>query len=109
MMEYWDLAAVKFWQTLQRNLAECQRYYNEAHEWESLITRRNMVGYGIEIEQAEKEIAALHKLAEVHSDAVQQQWKHYEEFKQYVFCKLPSKFTSLPAAHCDQGNCTLIP
>lgn len=100
-MEYSDLTAVTFWQELQRNLNECQRYYREAHDWNCKVTRRKMTGYGVELAQAEKEIESLTELGNAHSNAMQKQWKRYEEFKQYVHEKLPNEFSKLPIANCD--------
>jgi len=100
-MDYSDLTAVTFWQVLQRNLSECQRYYQEAKEWEGLITRRKITGRGVEIEHAENEAQSLRELGDAHSCAMRTQWNRYESFRQYVYCKLPARFTSLPIANCD--------
>jgi hypothetical protein len=101
-MDYNDLTAVTFWQVMQRHLSECRRWYDEAYEWECLITRKKIKGYGcVDIEFAEGEVKSLQKLGDAHSNALQSQWKRYQEFQQYVFNKLPSKFTSLPVANCD--------
>jgi predicted DNA-binding transcriptional regulator AlpA len=76
-------------------------YYEEAREWETLITRKQITGYGVEIDQAEKEVESLKKLGKSHSDAMQKHWAIYEEFKQFVLENIPSKFITLPIANCD--------
>lgn len=101
-MDYSDLTAVTFWQVMQRHLSECHRWYEEAREWECLITRRRVKGYGsVDIEFAEGQVKSLQELGDASSSAFRMQWNRYQEFQQYVFNKLPAKFTSLPVANCD--------
>jgi hypothetical protein len=98
MQNFDSLANAQFWKTLQNNLREGKRYVNEAVEWRTLKTRRQLKGYGVEVRQAENEAASCEELARAYQDAAGAQLVQYEAFKRHVLKSNPEAMKLLPLA-----------